>query len=53
MITLFWNRHGAGSTLTVRVLKELCRKFDPDFVSLMETKNKDRKMEKFRKNRVG
>ena len=34
--------------MTVRVLKELYRKYDPDFVFLMETK-KNHKMEKFRK----
>ena len=36
--------------MTFRVLKELCKKHDPDFVFLKEIKNKNSKMEKLRKN---
>ena len=49
MIAISWNYQGVGSALTVRVLKGLCRKYDPDFVFLMETKNKDKKMESIRR----
>ncbi|XVF37227.1 hypothetical protein REPUB_Repub19eG0128300 [Reevesia pubescens] len=38
-----------GSTLTIQVLKELVRLNDPDFVFLMETKNKVEKVERLRK----
>ncbi|XVF37472.1 hypothetical protein REPUB_Repub20aG0011000 [Reevesia pubescens] len=49
MIFLSWNCQGSGSSFTVQALRELKREYDPDFVFLMETKNKSGKLEKLRK----
>ncbi|XVE71696.1 hypothetical protein DITRI_Ditri10aG0172300 [Diplodiscus trichospermus] len=50
MIVLAWNCHGVGSTLIVQALKELKKKFDPDLIFLMETKNKYGKLEIMKKS---
>ena len=47
MITISWNCQGVGSTF--HALKELKKKYDLDFIFLMETKNKSSKLEKMRK----
>ncbi|XVE95987.1 hypothetical protein REPUB_Repub02eG0182700 [Reevesia pubescens] len=49
MIALAWNCQDLGSTLIVQALKELKNKFDPDFVFLMEMKNKIRKVDRLRR----
>ena len=49
MIVISWNYQGVGSSLTVRALKELRRKYDPDVMFFMEIKNKSSKMEVLRK----
>ena len=49
MIAISWNCQGVGSTLIVQALKGLKRKYDGDFVFLMETNNMRQRMEKMRK----
>ncbi|OMO94917.1 reverse transcriptase [Corchorus capsularis] len=47
---LGWNdEQGIGSSQAVEALHELRRKFDPDFIFLMETKNRQEKLEMIRK----
>ena len=45
MIAISWNCQGAGSALTIQALRELKKKYDPDFIFLMETKNKSWRLE--------
>ncbi|OMO94054.1 reverse transcriptase [Corchorus capsularis] len=48
---LGWNDEpGIGSSQAVNVLHDLKKKSDPDFIFLMETKNKKDTMEKIRRN---
>ena len=49
MIAISWNCQGAGSALTIQALRELKKKYDPDFIFLMETKNKSWRLERMRK----
>lgn len=49
MIYISWNSQGIGADLTVRHLKASVRKYNPDMVFLMETKNKNGKMENIRR----
>ncbi|OMP12130.1 reverse transcriptase [Corchorus capsularis] len=46
---LSWNCQGIGSALTVNNLHNLRRKYDPQFLFLMETKNKEKKLEVLRR----
>jgi len=41
MRTTAWNCRGLGNDLAVRRLKEIKRKFSPDIICLMETKQND------------
>ena len=49
MRTISWNCQGIRPALTVKALKELRRKYDPDVVFLMETRNGQEVMERIRK----
>lgn len=49
MIALCWNCQGAGSALTGRELNDHIRKYDPNLVFLMKTKNREEVMERLRK----
>ena len=49
MRAISWNCQGIGLALTVKALKELRRKYDPDVVFLMETRNGQEVMERIRK----
>ncbi|KAF7835884.1 reverse transcriptase [Senna tora] len=49
VIVLSWNCQVAGVALTVKALRELCRKFQPQVVFLMETKRSGQKMEVLRR----
>ena len=40
MSIMSWNCQGAGSTETVQQIREYRRKYFPDFLFLMETKQK-------------
>lgn len=48
MLMLSWNCQGVGRPLTITNLPELCRVHRPDVVYLMETKNKEKKLESIR-----
>ncbi|XVE62334.1 hypothetical protein DITRI_Ditri06bG0109700 [Diplodiscus trichospermus] len=48
-IVLSWNYQGAGLALIVQALKKLKKKYEPDVVFLMETKNKSSRLESVRK----
>ncbi|CDY24720.1 BnaC04g13250D [Brassica napus] len=50
MSILSWNGRGAGSTETVQELQEIRRKYFPDFLFLMETKQKLSYMEGLKKD---
>ena len=50
MLVLSWNCQGVGRPLTVCNLRELCRVHRPDVVFLMETKNKQNKLESIRRS---
>lgn len=50
MIYISWNSQGLGSHLTVRALKDLVRRYKPNFVFLMDTKNKKDKVEKLQRS---
>ncbi|XVE60909.1 hypothetical protein DITRI_Ditri05aG0164500 [Diplodiscus trichospermus] len=43
-----WNYQGLGFTLTVQTLKGLRKSEDPDMVFLMETKNKEKRVQGIR-----
>ena len=45
MFAISWSCQGAGSALTIHALKELKKKYDPDFIFLTKTKNKSSKLE--------
>ena len=49
MKAVSWNCQGLRSTLTVQALKGHIKKIDPDFIFLMETKNKKEYVERVRK----
>lgn len=49
MILISWNCQGLGSDLTVRHLADIHRKYQPEFLFLMETKNKTEKIEKLQR----
>ena len=49
MKALFWNCQGIGPALIVQALKELGRKYGPDLVFLMETRNKMEVLERMRR----
>ena len=49
MKVISWNCQGIGSPLTVEALKELRKSYDPQFLFLMETKNKEEKLEMLRR----
>lgn len=49
MSLLSWNCRGIGVPLTVKALRDLCRRYKPAVVFLIETKNKVQKMEKDRR----
>lgn len=42
MKLLSWNYQVVRSPLVVLSLKDMCRKYDPYFIFLMETKNKEK-----------
>lgn len=50
MLMLSWNCQGVGRPLTVSHLRELCRAHHPEVVFLMETKNKEKRMESIRRS---
>ena len=50
MLVLSWNYQGVGRSLTVSNLRELCRVHRPDIVFLMETKNREEKLESIRRS---
>ena len=45
MKLIAWNCQGIGSPLTVKALMELKKRYDPQFFFLVETKNKEEKLE--------
>lgn len=44
MITICWNCQGLGIDLTVRRLKEIQRRYLPDMICLLKTKQRDEKI---------
>lgn len=50
MRTISWNCQGLGPTLTEKALINLKAKVDPSIIFIMETKNKEGKVERVRKS---
>ena len=46
---LSWNCQGLGVALTIKNLKEVCKKHNPQLVFLMETKQKEKTVSKLRR----
>lgn len=50
MSAISWNCQGMGVVLTLKALKDICCKHTPTLVFLMETRMKDRKLDRIRRS---